>query len=213
MFGKKLLVATMLGCAVAVTSVFPSSATTVAKLMTNASYVGTQVTVQGKVIESYGDNMYKLVDFNGDFIRCDLSKCGVVSANHALSATGTLVVRDNTLVLDATNIAYDQEQNNGNVMNNNNGNVMNSNNYGDYKKVSVSKLLSSDRYMGQRVAIKGKIVESYGNGSVSFKDNHGTRVVLNLNGNNAYVGEKCTVYGVPQIANQRLEIFVDSIRE
>jgi uncharacterized protein YdeI (BOF family) len=152
--------------------------------------------------------MYKLVDFNGDFIRCDLSKCGVVSGNHALSVTGTLVIRDNTMVLDATNISYDQERNQ-----NNRGNTMNNVNHSDYRNVTVSKLLSSERYMGQKVAIKGNVVESYGNGYVSFKDNHGTRVALRLNGHQAYVGETCTVYGVPQIANQRLEISVDSIED
>ncbi|MCH4178287.1 MAG: hypothetical protein LKF47_00280 [Megasphaera sp.] len=208
MFGKKLLIATMLGCAVAVTSFTPGYATTVSKLMTNEAYVGTQVTVQGQITESYGDNMYKLVDFNGDFIRCDLSKCGVVSGNHALSVTGILVIRDNTMVLDANSVSYDQEQNQ-----NNRGSVGGNINHGDYTNVTVSKLLSSQRYMGQRVAIKGKVVESYGDGYVSFKDNHGTRVALRLNGNHAYVGETCTVYGVPQIANQRLEISVDSIND
>lgn len=210
MRSKKLLIAAMLGCAVAVTSTFPGSATTVAKIMTNEAYVGTSVTLQGKITEHYTDDMYKLVDYNGDFIRIDLGKCGVVSANHPLSATGILRVIDNTLVLDATAISYDQEANWQTA----NHNTMNDNNYpiSDYTKTSIHKLLSGSQYMGKRVALTGQVYEMLGNDYAQFRDTNGERVIVRLNYHQITTGQTVTIYGVPQIANNRLEISLERVQ-
>lgn len=190
MKSKKLLMALM---AASMITMFASvaQATTVTKLLTG-DYIGQTVSVQGKLTEHLNGTFYNLVDYTGEHIRVNLANLGYVDGNRDLTVEGRLSTRDNVLTLEATHVYYDQD---GAISAN-------------APTVTVSKLLSSDKYHGQEVILKGRVTEYYNNDYANFVDTKGERVVLKLNGYHIPEGDQVTIHGVPGFNNNRLEISV-----
>lgn len=190
MKSKKLLMALM---AASMITMFASvaQATTVTKLLTG-DYIGQTVSVQGKLTEHLNGTFYNLVDYTGEHIRVNLANMGFVDGNRDLTVEGTLSLRDNVMTLEATKVYYDQD------------NVISAN----APTVTISQLLSSDKYHGQEVVLEGRVTEYYGDDYANFVDRKGEHVAIKLNGYHIPQGEKVTIHGVPGFNNNRLEVSV-----
>lgn len=103
MMKKLVLCLAMVGLMLATTTI--GYATTVSKILTG-DYIGKTTSVQGRITEHFGGDFYRLVDYNGDFIRVNLAGMGIVNANHDLTVEGVISTRDNVLTLEATKVMY-----------------------------------------------------------------------------------------------------------
>ena len=199
MMKKLVLCLAMVGLMLATTTI--GYATTVSKILTG-DYIGKTTSVQGRITEHFGGDFYRLVDYNGDFIRVNLAGMGIVNANHDLTVEGVISTRDNVLTLEATKVMYNQEA------------INNENNNKNADHITVKKILTNaDKYMDQRVALEGRLTENLGDDYAMFYDNKGEHIVVKMNGKYISKNTKVIIYGVPTIANNRLEFILESFEK
>lgn len=199
MMKKLVLCLAMVGLMLATTTI--GYATTVSKILTG-DYIGKTTSVQGRITEHFGGDFYRLVDYNGDFIRVNLAGMGIVNANHDLTVEGVISTRDNVLTLEATKVMYNQEA------------INNENNNKNADHITVKKILTNaDKYMDQRVALEGRLTENMGDDYAMFYDNKGEHIVVKMNGKYISKNAKVIIYGVPTIANNRLEFILESFEK